>query len=1842
MKIFTSRAIVIIAIPFIFAACTNKQEPDSHSPFHAKISAFTSGQISARAPIMIEFSAPVDKAVPGQKANENLISISPSVKGEAAWAGNRTLIFKPFENLPSGRKFKVEVDLPKLLPNEQASFFFTFRTVPQNAWLNTENIGPVSVSEYDQYKVSSRITLADAGEDKLVEQNVEVTYNGKTLPPDWTHLDSRNHVLVLNNLNRNTSPGQLEVTVKKGPLSPDEKQSLTIEIPAKGAFEIISAKMESTPRKVVTITFSDPLDPAQDLSGLFRLADSDPEWNIDNNRAELYPAESLNGEQELTISPDVKNIAGKKLAATGEFIFTFSSEKPAVELIGNGVIMPYSEGLYLPFKAVSLNTVRIRIIKIYEHNIGHFLQINLLSGESQLKRAGRLVHKQRIEIDNDPTLNLDKWNTFSLDLSKFVQPDPGAIYRVELGFEKQDAIYPCAGDNTAETAGSTTRDDPDEDFWDSTDSYYSTYPNHYGSNYNWRHRDDPCMPSYYTRDRWVSRNVLASNLGLMVKGGTNNQLRVTVTDLRTTEPLNGIEVEIFNLQMVKIEEGKTDKNGQAYLSPEDQPFLLVAKQNKQRGYLRLDEGQALPLDRFDVSGETVREGLRGFIFGERGVWRPGDSLFVSFLPMESDRGTLPPNYPVTFELTDPRGRLIHRQTQTHPENKIYTFRTKTPEGAPTGFWLTRISMGGVVFEKALRIETIRPNRLKVTLDVADDLLKSNTTSSFDIQSSWLHGSPASELKADVRMTVRPAKTAFEGFHGYHFDDPTRNLDESELTIYEGILDKEGHASFRKELPSFNRAPGMLRGAFSTRVFEEGGAFSTGTSSSAISPYNVYTGIKTPEGDDRGLLLTDKDYKIDLVTVNENGEPAGSQTLQYTIYKISWRWWWEKSKDDLGRYISSSSRNIIHSGQVTTDRNGKAQFNFRIDKPNWGRYLIRVVNSGSGHATATTLQVDWPGWARESRGGDGASQLMFATGKSTYKVGEEISVTFPSSTEGRALVSLETGSTMLKSWWIKPDAKETAFTFKATPQMTPNIYISVTLIQPYQQSANNRPIRLYGIVPVMIEDPATRLTPKIKTTDTWRPGKKAVIEVSETNNEAMDYVVAVVDEGLLDLTNHATPDPWSRFNARQALGVKTWDLYNDVIGAFGGNIEQLFSVGGDGELSGDKSKNQLRRFEPMVRFIGPFSLKKRGSNKHTLDIPSYNGSVRAMVIATNGRATGSNHTTVKVRNPIMVWASLPKVMGPEEKLSLPVTVFVTEENITKVTVTLEGTDHYTTTGNNTQIVSFDGPGEQNVYFDIATNKLTGSSQLTITAKGNGEQSVLKTNLEVRMPNPPVTQTIFSLLKGKSSDNLNFTLPGIRGTNTTQLEVSIIPPMDLTERLSYLLNYPHGCIEQITSGGFPQLYIDKVVDLNDVQKSKMRDNIASVLQRYSSYQTSDGGFAYWPGPSQTSDWGTSYAGHFMAEAEKQGYMVRPSIKSQWLKSQKSRAKSWLPQPGTDRYTSEQMLQAYRLYTLALAGEPATGAMNRLRQQSELIVQARWLLASAYALSGMNEVAEGLMNAAADASSTKVQNRTYGSSLRDKAILINALNLLNRKEQAMPLVRQAAEKLSNDQWYSTQTTAWTLMSIVNFAGDNTDNNALQYTYTVNSTNPVTVGTDKPISQTVIKTGSAGKGSISVTNNTNNDLFTTLVMHGIPAGIDTVTMSENLKLETHFLTMHDQPVSTSEIKQGTDFKYVIKVRNPGTAGDADNLALTQMVPSGWEIRNTRMEGSVTHERDLPDYRDIRDDRVLSYFNLDAGHSKEFVVVVHAAFAGEFYLPPIICEAMYNHAIRARLPGKKTKVINP
>ena len=139
--------------------------------------------------------------------------------------------------------------------------------------------------------------------------------------------------------------------------------------------------------------------------------------------------------------------------------------------------------MIFPFEAVNLNAVDIKIIKIFENNIGHFLQVNKLDGSNQLKRAGRLVHKQTISLAYTPT-DLGKWNRFYLDLTKLIEPDPGAIYRVEISFHKRYSLYPCEEQQqdqeiVDEEEEDNTAFEGETSYWDSYEEYYDEYYDNY-------------------------------------------------------------------------------------------------------------------------------------------------------------------------------------------------------------------------------------------------------------------------------------------------------------------------------------------------------------------------------------------------------------------------------------------------------------------------------------------------------------------------------------------------------------------------------------------------------------------------------------------------------------------------------------------------------------------------------------------------------------------------------------------------------------------------------------------------------------------------------------------------------------------------------------------------------------------------------------------------------------------------------------------------------------------------------------------------------------------------------------------------------------------------------------------------------------------------------------------------------------------------------------------------------------------------------------------------------------------------------------------------------------------
>jgi uncharacterized protein YfaS (alpha-2-macroglobulin family) len=752
-----------------------------------------------------------------------------------------------------------------------------------------------------------------------------------------------------------------------------------------------------------------------------------------------------------------------------------------------------------------------------------------------------------------------------------MKAEKGAIYRVEISFRKVHSLYNCPGSETASLNDVQEEIEANEDeaddqlsYWDYYDDYYY---DGYDDDYNWRERDNPCSNSYYNSERTVAKNLLASDLGIIAKQGSDGRVYVAVSDIRTTNPIEGVEVEILNYQQQAITKMVTANDGTCTYDGKgnSKPYLIVAKRGGERGYLKVDGGKALSVSKFDVSGAESSKGLKGMIYGERGVWRPGDTLFLSFM-LEDEKKTLPPGHPVSFELINPRGQLVQKMVKTDGVHGLYAFTCSTHPDAETGNYNANVRVGGATFSKSIKIENIKPNRLKLNLNFGKDKLTAlDEEIAGVLEVKWLHGATAKYLKANVSSTFTPMVTTFDRFKDFDFDDPYRKFDPEEQVIFEGEVDENGKADVLLENISLRDvAPGMVNANFSIKVFEEGGDFSVDRFSIPYAPYTHFVGIQLPPGDKaRGMLLTDTTHKVSVVSVDAQGKPTSRKGLKYAVYKVEWRWWWEQNSDDLSRWSGSEYQVPLTEGTLDTDNSGTGSFKFKIKYPDWGRYLVRVMDPESGHVTGDVVYIDWPGWAgrAERENPDGATMLMFNTSKEKYSVGEKCEVNFPSSGMGRALISIENANGILESHWVNAQKDNTRFTFTATEAMSPNAYVSITLVQPHAQTANDLPIRLYGVVPLFVENPNSHIEPVITMANELAPEKNFDVKVTEKKGKGMSYTLAVVDEGLLDLTRFKTPDPWNHFYARQTLGVNTFDVYDQVIGAFGNKIDQLLSIGG---------------------------------------------------------------------------------------------------------------------------------------------------------------------------------------------------------------------------------------------------------------------------------------------------------------------------------------------------------------------------------------------------------------------------------------------------------------------------------------------------------------------------------------------------------------------------------------------------------------------------------------------------------------------------------------------------------
>ncbi|MEM1358091.1 MAG: MG2 domain-containing protein, partial [Bacteroidota bacterium] len=1770
----------------------------------------------------------------------SLFSISPKIAGTSGLVGT-TLSFSPETNWAAATTYTVKVQVP----GQREDYVFTFRTPERKVEVVSDGLF-IPEGNDAALSVTGSVATNDNASAEEISQLLSATQDGKTLDVVVeAGNDARHFTYTVLGPDRGKDPSPVTIVYDGAKAGfADDKGEITVAIPADDDFRVESMTVTDLGEATLLARFSDRLNSSQNFKGLIKFSTATSfTTKVNGNLLYIYPKTDNLGNVQVWLADGIMNTAGYRLGRETSWNVNLGRTEPMLRAVGDGAILPHQGKRLFPFEAIGLSAVRLELVEIYPNNVQQYLQDYSL-GDSpndwSLRRVGKMIVQERIELSSlSASVNAGRWSRYALDLGKYIKGDASAIYQVRLGFGMGDAAVGC--EVGPEDFGLNNLDEAaQEEFVVGFQELSSKMGDYYGihgyyEDFDWREQDDPCTPAYYNNDRFLSQNVISSNLGLIAKRNPDRSTVVAATDLINAAPREGVTIKAYSYQQQEVFVGLTNAEGLVNMTTKEEPALITANLGDDVAYLKIADDGGLPLGRFDIGGTSARGGIKGAFYTERGVWRPGDSVFLHFV-LEDREDRLPKNYPVEFILTDVQGRVVERRNVTPAfGGALYPLVFQTDAEDPTGNWTATVNAGGSSYTCPLKIETVKPNRLSIDLEQPAGGIRPEARSA-TLVSKWLYGAPASNLRATVDVAFTDRSPSYPEWSEYRFYDPARKIRNSRAEqIFDGQLNDAGQAQL--ELPATGKQmPGPLYAGLSTKVFEPGGNFSIDNQRISFDPYSAYAGIRIPE-DKWGYKRVSLEGKttVDLAVVDTKGEGLGGRQVSIGLYKVNWRYWWQDSYDNVARFSGSQHTEAIEKYQVTTGSDGSAAVSINVS--NWGRYLLRACDGG-GHCTG---EYFYGGYRQEADDRESASLLRLRAEQEEVNIGEQVNLSVPSSAGGNLLVSLETGAGTIDQFWVEADAGETKISFKADERMVPTVYANVTMLQPYEQTTNDRPIRLYGLLPVTVTNSETVLEPTMELADEWEPQEQAVVSVKEANGKPMTYTLAVVDEGLLGLTRFQTPNLHDQFFAKEALSVRSYDLYRYVIGSLNGEFGKVLAIGG-GEGGEGEEEQTANRFEPVVRHLGPFRLAAGKTGRHTVNLPNYVGAVRVMVVANGDRAYGSAAKRVPVVQPLMVLPTLPRVLGPGERVDMPVNVFAMNQKVKDVNLQVTESEGLVQVGATSKSLSFSAPGDQMAYFPLQVGDRAGVARFSVSGSGNGEAASQEIEIAVRNPNEFVTRAKTIAIAPGVTETIPYDLFGVAGSQEATLELSALPAMRLNRHLRYLLRYPYGCVEQTVSPAFAQLYLDKVTELTAQQQADRKKNVMAGLQALRNFQTSTGWMAYWPGNRDPHPWASNYALHFLIEAERAGYGVPQEVKKSLLKFQKKAASNWRDN-NRNFYASSAQLQrdqAYRLYVLALAGDAQMSAMNRLKNKSkDLIAPAKYQLAAAYALGGRESTAKELMQAADPVvKSYRELGYTFGSDIRDMAMILEAQLAGKDQSNAAKQAFRLAERIGRRGWLSTQEAAFAFVAIGKMS--EADDTSLSADFTAPSGGRTAVGANTGIYQIELPVEGTTSQSFTLKNTGEATLYASVITGGQPRPGEEQATSENLVLNVSYTDEDGNPVDVSRLTSGTDFIANYTVRNPGTLGMSyRQLALRSLIPSGWEVSNDRLSAAGGNQESSYQYRDFRDDRVYTFFHLNRGASKTFSLRMTATYPGRYYLPGQVAEAMYADDVKAEVKGQWVEV---
>lgn len=1343
------------------------------------------------------------------------------------------------------------------------------------------------------------------------------------------------------------------------------------------------------------------------------------------------------------------------------------------------------------------------------------------------------------------------------------------------------------------------------------------------------------------KDYWVrdSRFISFSDIGLIAKQG-QDKMYVFANSIKTASPLQGVTINVYGANNQLLGTAATNADGAAEVPVTVRnysgfkPAMVIAKTADDFTYLPFSSTR-VNTSRFDVGGKRNNAtGLDAFVYAERDIYRPGEKINFALL-LRNKNWKSPGDIPVKLKFLLPNGKELKSFRKSLNEQGATDGSIAISASAITGTYSLEVYSSNDVLlaTKSFMIEEFVPDRIKVTARLDKPFLRPSESASLQINATNFFGPPATNRKYETEIQVHQKQFSSKNYPGYDFTLANQKQ-FFDKTVKEGKTDENGNAAIAYDVPSMYINKGLLQVNFYTTVFDETGRPVSKNTSADIFTQDIFHGIKD---DGYYYYSLNQPVKFQLVSLNKDGNPV-SATAKVQVIKHEYRTVLTKSGSYF-RYESQEQDMPMTDKEITIGNNtvysyvprSPGDYEIRIYRPGAITYVSKNFYSyGSWGADNSSFEVNTEG------------HIDIEPDKEAYQNGDKAKLLFKTPFSGRMLVTLETDH--LISYQYVDVAKKTAsLDINLGNEYVPNVYITATLIKPHDIS--DIPLTVaHGFQNIKVQERSRRIPVEITAQQKVRSKTHQIVRVKALPGS---YVtLAAVDNGVLQVSDFKTPDPYEYYYQKKALQVTAFDMYPLL---FPELRARLSSTGGDGNLSLDKRVNPMpaKRFKLMSYWSGMKKTNGSGVAEFEFDIPQFNGQIRLMAVAFKDEKFGSAEKTTTVADPIVLSSALPRFISPGDTVLMPVTISNTTNK------TASGKANITVSGpvkiidGNMQMVRIDPKSEARVNFKVVAGPGINVAKISVAVTALGEKFTDETDISVRPPSTLQKVSGSGSIAGGTTQKI--VIPKndfIAGSYKYDLVISRSPVAEIADQLQYLVQYPYGCTEQVVSAAFPQLYYGDFADLvgsKNGTKQNANANVMEAIRKIKMRQLYNGAVTLWDNEGMENWWATVYAAHFLIEAKKAGFDVDNSLLETMLSYLANRLKT--KETITYYYNRNQNKKiapkevAYSLYVLSLAGRTQVSAMNYYKSNPELLaLDGKYLLSAAYAASGdKHSYISMLPSSFRGEESVQQTGGSFYSALRDEAIALNSLIDVDPGNVQIPeMAKHVSHLLKTETYLNTQEAAFSFLALGKIA-----RTAAKSTVTAeiksNGKTIANINGDWKDNSDQLKSS-----SIDIVTTGNGHLYYTWVAEGISTSGAYKEEDRYIKVRRQFYDRFGRMINGNTFRQN-ELIIVELTLEKAFSAPVENIVLTDLLPAGFEIENPRtkelpgmdwIKGAAE-----PTALDVRDDRINFFVNAYLPKQK-YYYAVRAVSLGQFKQGPVSADAMYSGEIHSYHGAQTIRVI--